>query len=212
MYSMSLVTLDNEDNLLRLWVSIYLLHDVRCLRHNKFVYCSMFFVLFPRVVRRCRSGETKHWALKQKKRNKKTNKKITFSFVSLNVYASVFIERTIVFKTVSERCLCHISFSSWIFNRHHSCRGSTCTKDHIFPPWELWLLLLCPKLFYLLFFFKGGILNYFHVKFFFTCLVVVVSSSYYIPKTSHNNLCCLFTCRRFVDSVTEPSELFQQNV
>lgn len=103
-----------------------------------------------------------------KKRNKKTNKKITFSFVSLNVYASVFIERTIVFKTVSERCLCHSSFSSWIFNRHHSCRGSTCTKDHIFPPWELWLLLLCPKLFYLLFFFKGGILNYFHVKFFFT--------------------------------------------
>lgn len=47
---MSLVTLNNEDNLLRLWVSIFVLHDVRCPRQNKFVYCSMFFVLFPQVV------------------------------------------------------------------------------------------------------------------------------------------------------------------
>lgn len=46
MYSLSLVTLNDEDNLLRLWVSIYVLHDVRCLRHNKFVYCSMFRFCF----------------------------------------------------------------------------------------------------------------------------------------------------------------------
>lgn len=46
MYSLSLVTLNDEDNLLRLWVSIYVLHDVRCLRHNKFVYCSSFSFCF----------------------------------------------------------------------------------------------------------------------------------------------------------------------
>lgn len=47
MYSLSLVTLNDEDNLLRLWVSIYVLHDVRCLRHNKFVYCSFFSFCLP---------------------------------------------------------------------------------------------------------------------------------------------------------------------
>lgn len=30
MYSMSLVMLNNENNLLHLWVSIYVLHDVKC--------------------------------------------------------------------------------------------------------------------------------------------------------------------------------------
>lgn len=46
----------------------------------------------------------------------KMGKKVitTFSFVSLNVYASVFIENSIVFKTVGEICSCHISFNNWI--------------------------------------------------------------------------------------------------
>lgn len=34
MYSMSLVMLNNEDNLLHLWVSIYVLHDVKCPHHK----------------------------------------------------------------------------------------------------------------------------------------------------------------------------------
>lgn len=44
MYSMSLVTLNNEDNLLRLLVPIFVLHDVMCPRQNKFVYCSSFLL------------------------------------------------------------------------------------------------------------------------------------------------------------------------
>ena len=58
MYSMSLVTLINEGNLLRLWVPIFVLHDVRCPRQNKFVYCSMFLFCFPHVMRvRSRNNE-----------------------------------------------------------------------------------------------------------------------------------------------------------
>lgn len=46
MYSVWLVTLTMEDNLLRRWVFIFVLHDVRCPRQNKFVDCSMLSVCF----------------------------------------------------------------------------------------------------------------------------------------------------------------------
>lgn len=49
MYSMSLVTLNNEDNLLHLLVPIFVLHDVMCPRQNKFVYCSKFSFCFQHV-------------------------------------------------------------------------------------------------------------------------------------------------------------------
>lgn len=127
MYSMSLVTLNNDNNLLHLWVSIYVLHDARCQRHNKSVYCSMFCFV---STQRCRSG-AKHWAFQKEKRRKQN---ITiFAFVSLNVYANVFI----VFKTVGERCLCHIRFFLSFLNLNlHRCFESSLVPKTTSSPCE----------------------------------------------------------------------------
>lgn len=119
MYSMSLVTPNiNEDNLLHHWVSVFVLHDVRFPRQNKFVYWSTLSVLFPSVVLRCRSG-VKIWL-----------------FPPSTVHAGLCVQMHNVFK---EKHLHHISFSYrisiWIFVL---CGFLDC----LFPLWAVILNLV----------------------------------------------------------------------
>lgn len=84
---------------------------------------------------RCRSG-AKHWAFQKEKRRKQNI--MIFAFVSLNVYANVFI----VFKTVGERCLCHISFFSFLnLNLHRCSVESSLVPKTTSSPCELWCIV-----------------------------------------------------------------------
>ena len=89
------------------------------------------------------------WAFEKKKEKKKIT---TFLFVFLNVYASMYIEKSIVFKRVGVKDVC----ATWVFLTEFQpaslfCPVCSCTKDCIFPPvscdfwycvqnWQNWLV------------------------------------------------------------------------
>lgn len=129
MYSMSLVTLNNEDNLLRRWVSIYVLHDVSCPHQNKFVYCSMFLFCFHEQFRD--AGLEQNNGLSKRKKKKSP----LILFVFSNVYASVYIEKIIVFMRVGVKDVCDASVFLIEFQPGSMfCPVCSCTKDCISPP------------------------------------------------------------------------------
>lgn len=83
-----------KDNLLRLWVSIFVLHEVRCLRQNKFVFLLHVLVfLVPFVGLKRRSGAKQWQDLKKKKLKKRNSGTIDFD----SLYKSVLYSRKSVF-------------------------------------------------------------------------------------------------------------------
>lgn len=70
---------------------------------------------------------------KKEKRKKKTP--TTFLFVFLNVNASVYIEKSIVFKRVGVKDVCAtLVFLTEVQPASLFCPVCSCTKDCIFPP------------------------------------------------------------------------------
>lgn len=114
------------------------------------------------------SSEIQVWSKIMGFQKKERKKKSHFSFVFLNVYASVYIEKSIVFKRVGVKDVCASVFLGFqpasLF-----CPVCSCTKDCNFSAVS-WLLVFCPKwtklaCFFFLFL-KHATLNYFHVDFF----------------------------------------------
>lgn len=83
---------------------------------------------------------------KKKRRRRKKGKPLQFFFSLLNVHASLYIEKSIVFKWVGVKDVCATSVFLLNFNLHHcSVRFALIPKTASFPC-ELWLLVLCPKI------------------------------------------------------------------